>query len=109
MSVKHDDLVREILLFVSEIGGVATKVDTPGLLFTRGGSPVKIGTKGVLDVEATIKGRSVKIDAKIGKDSLSKEQQKYADAVTRAGGLAFGAWSVADVKARLIQEGLLDG
>lgn len=109
MSVPHDDLVREIMLYISSIGGVCTKIDTPGLLFTRNGQPVKIGTKGVLDIEATIKGRSVKVDAKIGKDRLSTEQKKYAAAVERAGGIAFGAWSVADVAKRLTAEGLIDG
>ncbi len=109
MSVQHDDLVREIMLYISDIGGCCTQVDTPGLLFTRDGRPVKIGTKGVLDIEATIKGRSVKIDAKIGKDRLKGEQSNYAKAVERAGGIAFAAWSVADVAKRLKHEGLVDG
>ena len=109
MSRQHDDLVNEIMLYLSSIGGCCTQVDTPGLLFTRAGQPVKIGTKGVLDIEATIKGRSVKIDAKIGKDRLKGPQQAYADAVTRAGGIAFAAWSVADVERRLKAEGLIDG
>lgn len=108
MSQPHDDLVRKILLYISSIGGVATKVDTPGLLFTRNGNPVKIGTKGVLDIEATIKGRSVKIDAKIGKDNLRGQQINYANAVARAGGIAFAAWSVEDVANRLKMEGLID-
>lgn len=108
MSAPHDDLVREIMIYVSSIGGVCTRVDTPGLLFTRAGNPVKIGTKGVLDIEATIKGRSVKIDAKIGKDRLKGDQVNYAKAVERAGGIAFAAWSVEDVRARLQQEGLID-
>ena len=109
MSKPHDDLVREIMLYISSIGGCCTKVDTPGLLFTRNGNPVRIGTKGVLDIEATIKGRSVKVDAKIGKDRLHTEQVKYANAVERAGGIAFAAWSVDDVANRLRMEGLIDG
>lgn len=107
MSRAHDDLVNEIMLFVCQIGGACTQVDTPGLLFTRAGQPVKIGTKGVLDVEATIKGRSVKIDAKIGKDRMRPDQLKYAAAVERAGGIAFAARSVEDVANRLRMEGLL--
>lgn len=108
MSRQHDDLVNAIMLYVSSIGGCCTQVDTPGLLFTRDGRPVKIGTKGVLDIEATIKGRSVKIDAKIGKDRMRTDQVKYAAAVERAGGIAFAARSVEEVKARLILEGLAD-
>lgn len=107
MSRAHDDLVNEIMLFISQIGGCCTQVDTPGLLFTREGRPVKIGTKGVLDIEATIKGRSVKIDAKVGKDRLRTDQVKYAAAVERAGGIAFAARSVDDVANRLRMEGLI--
>lgn len=107
MSRPHDDLVNKIMAYISSIGGCCTKVDTPGLLFTCDGTPVKIGTKGVLDIEATIKGRSVKIDAKIGRDRLRGDQVKYAAAVERAGGLAFPAWSVEDVADRLRMEGLL--
>lgn len=107
MSRAHDDLVNEIMLFISQNGGCCTQVDTPGLLFTRAGQPVKIGTKGVLDIEATVKGRSVKIDAKIGKDRMRTEQLKYAAAVERAGGIAFAARSVEDVANRFRMEGLL--
>jgi hypothetical protein len=106
MSRPHDDLVNAIMLYISSIGGCCTKVDTPGLLFSRDGKPVKIGTKGVLDIEATIKGRSVKIDAKVGKDRMRTEQINFARAVERAGGVAFAARSVADVEMRLKEEGL---
>lgn len=106
MSVPHDDLVRSIRLYLSEIGGLSVKIDTPGLLYDRNGTPVKIGKKGVLDIVATIKGRFVAIDAKVGKDRLKPDQINFADAVTRAGGIAFAAWSVDDVANRLRMEGL---
>lgn len=107
MSVPHDNLVRAIRVYLSEIGGLSIKVDTPGLLYDRNGTPVKIGTKGVLDINACLKGRFVAIDAKIGKDRLKPTQQDFADAVDRAGGIAFAAWSVDDVTNRLRLEGLL--
>jgi hypothetical protein len=69
---------------------------------------VQIGKKGTLDIAATVKGRSIRIDAKIGPDRLKPDQRKYAHAVEKAGGIAFAAWSVDDVKARLAQEGLID-
>lgn len=106
MSVTHDDLVRAIRLYLSEIGGLSIHVETPGLLFDRHGKPVKIGKKGRLDIASCVKGRFVAIDAKIGRDRLKPDQQKFADAVTRAGGLAFAAWSVDDVAERLKSEGL---
>lgn len=107
MSVPHDDLVRAIRLHISEIGGLSIKVDTPGLLYDRNGTPVKIGTKGVLDICACVRGRYVAIDAKIGRDRLSPTQVSFADAVGRAGGIAFAARSIEDVTDRLRMEGLL--
>lgn len=107
MSAPHDDLVKRIRIFISEIGGMSINVETPGLLFDRFGNKVKIGKKGRLDIAACIKSRFVAIDAKIGKDRLKPDQQKFADAVNRAGGLAFAAWSVDDVRDKLTAEGLL--
>ena len=109
MSARHTDLVNEIRLYLSEIGAMSVPVDTPGLLYTRDGRPVKFGTKGALDIAATVKGRSVWIDAKTGKDRLKPDQVKFANAVSKAGGVAFAAWSVADVADRLKVEGLVDG
>lgn len=109
MSAPHNDLVREIRLFISEIGGVSAPIDTPGLLYTRNGTPAKFGVKGTLDIAATVKGRAIWIDAKIGKDRLKPAQINFCNAQERAGGIAFAAWSVEDVANRLRMEGLLDG
>lgn len=109
MSARHTDLVNEIRLFVSEVGGFSVPVDTPGLLYTRDGRPAKFGTKGALDIAATVKGRAVWIDAKTGSDRLKKEQVNFSNAVARAGGIAFAAYSVDDVRNRLLLEGLIDG
>lgn len=107
MSAPHDDLVRSIRLYISSIGGISIHTQTPGLLFDRHHKPVKIGTKGTLDVHACIKGRFVTIDAKIGRDKLKPDQQNYANAVIDKGGVAFAAWSVADVTTKLTAEGLI--
>ena len=109
MSRAHQDLVNAIRLYVSEAGGHSDEMPTPGLLYDRNGTPVRIGKKGTLDIAVTLKGRSVRIDAKIGKDRLKPEQVNYANAVIKAGGIAFAAWSVDDVKDRLRLEGLIDG
>ena len=108
MSGKHTDLVNQIRLYLSQIGAVSVPVDTPGLLYTRDGRPAKFGTKGVLDIAATIKGRAVWIDAKTGRDRLMPAQQKFCEAQARAGGIAFAAKSVEDVANRLRMEGLID-
>ena len=48
-------------------------------------------TNGTADISATIKGKSVKIEVKIGKDRMSKDQENYRDAIIRAGGVYFVA------------------
>jgi hypothetical protein len=107
MSGPHTDLVNAIRLYLSEIGAVSVPVDTPGLLYTRDGRPAKFGTKGALDIAATLKGRAIWIDAKIGRDRLKPAQVKFVAAQERAGGLAFAAWSVDDVANHLRMEGLI--
>lgn len=107
MSARHDDLVRSIRLYLSEVGALSVHIPTPGLVFDRNGKQIKLGKKGVLDIAACLKGRFVAIDAKIGRDKLKSEQVNYANAVIRSGGIAFAAWSVDDVANRLRLEGLL--
>ena len=107
MSQPHTDLVNRIRLYLSEVGAMAIPIDTPGLLYTRDGRPAMFGTKGALDIAATIKGRAVWIDAKTGKDRLKPAQVKFCEAQERAGGIAFAAWSVEDVANRLRMEGLV--
>ena len=108
MSNLHTDLVNRIRLYLSEVGAMSVPIDTPGLLYTREGHPVMFGTKGALDIEATLKGRSIWIDAKTGRDRLKPAQVKFCQAKERAGGIAFAAWSVDDVADRLRMEGLVD-
>jgi len=106
MSGPHTDLVNQIRLYLSEIGAMSVPIDTPGLLYTRDGRPAKFGTKGALDIAATIKGRAVWIDAKVGRDRLKPAQVNFCRAQEAAGGVAFAAWSVDDVADRLRMEGL---
>ena len=108
MSAPHTDLVNRIRLFLSEQGAMSVPIDTPGLLYTRDGRPAMFGTKGALDIAATLKGRAIWIDAKVGRDRLKPAQRKFCEAQEKAGGIAFAAWSVDDVADRLRMEGLLD-
>jgi hypothetical protein len=52
-----------------------------GVTWTKGTS-----TAGSADISATIKGRSVKIEVKIGKDRQSDAQKRYQEMIERAGG-----------------------
>ena len=45
------------------------------------------GTKGTSDISATIKGRSVKIEVKIGNDKQSQAQKEYQLSVESSGGI----------------------
>jgi len=45
------------------------------------------GTRGSADISAVMNGRAVKIEVKWGKDKISADQIKYAESVTKAGGV----------------------
>jgi len=45
------------------------------------------GTRGTADISATIQGRSVKIEVKIGSDRQSEYQKQYQQSIERSGGL----------------------
>ena len=45
------------------------------------------GTKGSADISATVNGRSVKIEIKIGADRQSEDQKRYQESIERAGGV----------------------
>lgn len=107
MSAPHENLLREVMLYMSGIGGLPVRIDTPGLLFDRFGNPARIGRKGQWDSVHCIKGRFVAIEVKIGRDRLTKEQVNFGKAVERAGGVAIVARSLDDVAAGLEAGGLV--
>jgi hypothetical protein len=45
------------------------------------------GTRGTADISATIKGRSVKIEVKVGADRQSEAQKQYQKKIEQAGGI----------------------
>lgn len=47
------------------------------------------GTNGTADISATIKGRSVKVEVKIGADKQSDQQKEYQKKIECAGGIYF--------------------
>jgi hypothetical protein len=54
--------------------------------FTEGTWTKGTGTPGSADISATIYGRSVKIEVKIGKDRQSEAQKNYQAMIERSGG-----------------------
>lgn len=87
-------LTRCVVDFIRYNGGQAERVNSIGLPEQRGGRIVwrKSNTmKGSADISATIAGRSVKIEVKIGADRQSEAQRRYQASIERAGGLYFVA------------------
>lgn len=100
----HSDLINEILLAISP-SGMAWKNST-GALKDATGRLVRYGLKGSADILACIKGRMVAIEVKVGRDQQRTEQQNFAAAIRRAGGVYILARSVDDVVNTLKLEGL---
>ena len=100
-------LTRCIIDFINLSGGQAERINNTGrqidsrqtvqdvLGHTRTIGSIKwikgTGTNGTADISATIKGRSVKVEVKIGKDKQSDFQIKYQFNIERAGGIYFVA------------------
>lgn len=100
-----NDLTKAIVEFIQLNGGQAERISNMGRVVdgrkrvtdTIGrtkmiGSMTWIkgsGKNGTADISATIKGKSVKIEVKIGKDRQSDEQMDYQNEVERAGGVYF--------------------
>ena len=85
-------LTKCIVDYIRYNGGQAERVATIGMPEQRGGRIVwrkSNTTKGSADISATIAGRSVKIEVKIGHDLQSEAQRRYQASIERAGGLYF--------------------
>jgi hypothetical protein len=53
-------------------------------------------TVGTADISATIRGRSVKIEVKIGRDRQSDAQKRYQASIEAAGGIYYIARNIDD-------------
>ena len=105
-------LTRLIIDCIKHDGGQAERINTTGIPIDSRrqvtditGRTRSIGsltwrpsgsTVGSADISATIKGRSVKIEVKIGKDRQSAAQRQYLAAVEQAGGLYYIARNFTD-------------
>lgn len=97
-------LTKCVIAWITYMGGQAERISSQGQY--REGKKVQVGTgtlshskqlpgkwtpgqstKGTADISATIKGRSVKIEIKYGKDRQSDVQKEYQASIERAGGV----------------------
>ena len=88
-------LTRAICDFINYQGYQAERINTMGTAREKKTTAGKVigvtwtkgtSTAGSADISATIKGRSVKIEVKIGKDRQSDAQKRYQDNIEKAGG-----------------------
>jgi hypothetical protein len=86
-------LTRCIIDFIKLRGGQAERVSIMGRPIKQANGNYMFGkshmTKGTADISATICGRSVKIEVKIGADRQSDAQRKYQADIERAGGMYY--------------------
>ena len=100
-------LTRCIIDFIRFNGGQAERINTTGIPIDTRREVTDVlghrrtigsvtwrpsgGTVGSADISATIKGRSVKIEVKVGRDTQSEAQRQYQASIEAAGGLYFVA------------------
>ncbi len=96
-------LTKCIIFWINAMGGQAERISSQGQY--RAGKKIQVGTgeiaytkelkgkwtpgqgtKGTADISATIRGRSVKIEVKYGKDRQSDAQKQYQEMIEKAGG-----------------------
>ena len=97
-----NSLTKSIEFYINANGFQAERINTMGVY--REGKKIQVGentrqlkgkwtpstsTKGSADISATIRGRSVKIEVKYGKDKQSEVQKRYQESIELAGGTYF--------------------
>ena len=85
-------LTWQIIRFIQRHGGQAERVAVMGVPREAGGRTIWTHTNmtvGTADISATIQGRSVKIEVKIGTDRQSEAQKRYQNDIEQAGGIYY--------------------
>ncbi|HLN20618.1 MAG TPA: hypothetical protein VK213_05990 [Bacteroidales bacterium] len=87
-----NELTKAIVKFIDLKGGFASRVNSMGV-YDRKLGKYRPGTqkKGLADIMATYKGKSLHVEVKYGRDRLSEVQKQTAENVTRSGGIYFVA------------------
>lgn len=88
-----------IVKYITLKGGFASRINSTGI-FDKRLNKYRRGTqkKGIADVLATYRSKSLHIEVKHGKDRVSDAQMKVQTEVTRSGGLYFIAHNFTDFK-----------
>lgn len=83
-------LTECVITYIELAGGQAERINSTGQkINTLSGDKWVKGSsdRGSADISATIKGKSVKIEIKIGTDIQSEHQKKYQERIEQAGGI----------------------
>jgi len=88
-----------IVKYITLCGGFASRLNNTGVYDTRL-MRYRPGTsrKGLPDVLATYKGKSLMIEVKAGRDRMSESQERIREEQTASGGLYFVAHNFTDFK-----------
>lgn len=85
-------LTKCIIDFIKLNKGQAERINCTGRTIRTGSGQKYIptsGQRGTADISATIQGRSVKIEVKIGRDRQSEYQKQYQSEVEASGGIYY--------------------
>lgn len=98
-------LTKCIIFYVNSMGGFAERISTTGRIIDNTKTVTDVvgfrktigskkyikgtGVNGSADISATIRGRSVKIEVKYGKDRQSEAQKEYEKRTIQSGGIYY--------------------
>lgn len=102
-SKAETEFVRQVRRYLSMRGILTVRVNSGVTVLGEGDSRrvFRGAEKGTSDILGCYAGRFFAIEAKVGKNKPTPEQERFMDDVRQAGGIAFAAWSLDDVDAGL--------
>lgn len=90
---KEQNIQKEIIDYISSLGGIAIKQNQIGIY----------AQAGVPDLLCCVKGRFIAIEVKKPKQKPTPIQNAFLEAISLCGGISFYATSVEEVKNKLSQ------
>ena len=98
-SKPETDWIKLIREYLERRGAVTTRVNS-GLQVVGEGESRRVfrgADKGTADIIGCYRGRYFAIEAKVGKNKPTPDQELFLESVREAGGIAFAAWTFDDV------------
>jgi VRR-NUC domain. len=95
-------LTKCVVEYIKLLGGSADRINNGAVYdpvrktFRKGGT-----RRGIADIDAILRGRSLKIEVKFGKDRMSEYQKAYKADIERAGGVYLVAHTFEQIKGEI--------